>query len=172
MAVLAHALAMLLAYVYATALEWGVHKHLFHGRGKRRGSPFSFHYVEHHGACRRSQMSDPDYLQKGLRWSPRTREIGGIALLTLAHLPLALLSWPAFLMLVIHGARYIYLHHRSHVDVAWCKQHLPWHYDHHMAPNQDANWCVTGEWFDKLMGTRSPYLDAQGQDPKRDDLAA
>jgi hypothetical protein len=23
-----------------------------------------------------------------------------------------------------------------------------------MGKNPDANWCVTNEWFDKLMGTR------------------
>ncbi len=171
MAVLAQIMAVLLAYVYATALEWSIHRYLFHGHGKRRGSPFAFHYVQHHGACRRGNMTDPDYLRSGLRWSPRTREIGGIVGLTLLHMPLALLSWAAFLVLVVHGARYIYLHHRSHVDVNWAKRRLPWHYDHHMAPNQDANWCVTSGWFDKLMGTRTPYLTVQGQDPNRDDLA-
>lgn len=31
---------------------------------------------------------------------------------------------------------------------------IPWHYDHHMNSNQDANWCVTKPWFDYLMGTR------------------
>ena len=51
MAVLVHVLAMPLGYLYATALEWGIHRYLFHGRGKKRGSLFAFHYVEHHGAC-------------------------------------------------------------------------------------------------------------------------
>ncbi|MED5372029.1 MAG: hypothetical protein VX899_13505 [Myxococcota bacterium] len=159
---------MAVALVYATAVEWSIHRYVFHGAGKKRGSPFSFHYFEHHKACRRNGNSDPDYLEGGLRWSPRTREIGGILGGLVLHLPIALLSWPAYLMLVFHGARYIYMHHRSHVDVEWCKQNMPWHYDHHMAPNQDANWCVTGEWFDKLMGTRVPYLTAEGLDPKRD----
>jgi sterol desaturase/sphingolipid hydroxylase (fatty acid hydroxylase superfamily) len=31
---------------------------------------------------------------------------------------------------------------------------IPWHYDHHMNANQDANWCVTKPWFDYLLGTR------------------
>ena len=31
---------------------------------------------------------------------------------------------------------------------------IPWHYDHHMNSNQDANWCVTKPWFDYILGTR------------------
>jgi sterol desaturase/sphingolipid hydroxylase (fatty acid hydroxylase superfamily) len=34
------------------------------------------------------------------------------------------------------------------------KRTIPWHYDHHMNSNQDANWCVTRPWFDYVMGTR------------------
>ena len=34
------------------------------------------------------------------------------------------------------------------------KKRIPWHYDHHMNSNQDANWCVTRPWFDYVMGTR------------------
>ena len=34
------------------------------------------------------------------------------------------------------------------------KKAIPWHYDHHMNTNQDANWCVTRPWFDYIMGTR------------------
>src|SRR5690349_15746488 len=37
----------------------------------------------------------------------------------------------------------------------------PWHYDHHMGPNQHANWCVTRPWFDQLMGTREPYVGTE-----------
>lgn len=34
---------------------------------------------------------------------------------------------------------------------------MPWHYDHHMGPNQHKNWCVTKPWFDVIMGTRERY---------------
>ena len=37
------------------------------------------------------------------------------------------------------------------------KQHLPWHYDHHMGRDQNANWCVTHPLFDNVMGTRKIY---------------
>ncbi len=41
---------------------------------------------------------------------------------------------------------------------AWARARLPWHYDHHMGPDQDATWCVTRPWFDVVMGTRNPYV--------------
>ena len=56
------------------------------------------------------------------------------------------------------SANYYRKHKRSHLDPAWAREHLPWHYDHHMGPHQDANWCVTRPWFDRLLGTRTPYL--------------
>jgi sterol desaturase/sphingolipid hydroxylase (fatty acid hydroxylase superfamily) len=53
---------------------------------------------------------------------------------------------------------YYRVHKRAHLDPAWARTNLPWHYDHHMGPEQDANWCVTRPWFDDLLGTRRPYL--------------
>src|SRR5690554_5045983 len=52
------------------------------------------------------------------------------------------------------AARYFYVHRRSHLKPEWGKKAIPWHYDHHMNTNQDANWCVTRPWFDYIMGTR------------------
>lgn len=46
---------------------------------------------------------------------------------------------------------------RAHLDPAWAREHLPWHDDHHMGPDQHKNWCVTRPWFDILMGTGVPY---------------
>ena len=31
--------------------------------------------------------------------------------------------------------------------------------DHHLGPNQHANWCVTWPFFDIVMGTCEPYVD-------------
>ena len=53
------------------------------------------------------------------------------------------------------------MHRRAHTDVEWCKKNIPWHYDHHMGKNQDANYGVTVEWPDKLFGTRVTYLEGQ-----------
>jgi sterol desaturase/sphingolipid hydroxylase (fatty acid hydroxylase superfamily) len=54
--------------------------------------------------------------------------------------------------------RYRRVHRRAHIDPEWGRTHLPWHYDHHMGPNQHKNWGVTFEWFDRLRGTRVPYV--------------
>ena len=49
------------------------------------------------------------------------------------------------------------------------KKYVPWHYDHHMGKNQDANWGVTTDWVDKLAGTKSShpskYDDRKACDP-------
>jgi sterol desaturase/sphingolipid hydroxylase (fatty acid hydroxylase superfamily) len=76
--------------------------------------------------------------------------------------------------------RYYRCHKRAHMDPAWAREHLPWHYDHHMGPNQHANWCVTRPWFDVLMGTREPYagteretrdVEKRAQRKQREELA-
>jgi sterol desaturase/sphingolipid hydroxylase (fatty acid hydroxylase superfamily) len=56
---------------------------------------------------------------------------------------------------------YYLVHKKSHLDPEWARKHLPWHYDHHMGPNQDANWCVTLPLFDHLMGTREHYVGTE-----------
>jgi hypothetical protein len=43
--------------------------------------------------------------------------------------------------------------------VALSIAHLP--LDHHMALNQDANWCITRPWMDDWMGTREPYVGTE-----------
>jgi sterol desaturase/sphingolipid hydroxylase (fatty acid hydroxylase superfamily) len=46
------------------------------------------------------------------------------------------------------AGNYYYIHRRAHLEPEWAKRKIPWHYDHHMNSNQDANWCVTKPWFD------------------------
>lgn len=46
------------------------------------------------------------------------------------------------------------MHKKSHLDPEYARTRIPWHYDHHMNANQNANWCVTRPWFDYIMGTR------------------
>ena len=69
---------------------------------------------------------------------------------------------PFFVGTVWYSAiNYYRQHKRAHLDPAWARANLPWHYDHHMGPEQDANWCVTRPWFDDLLGTRKPYLGTE-----------
>ena len=37
------------------------------------------------------------------------------------------------------SAAYYVRYKRAHLDPEWGRRHLPWHVDHHMRPNQDAN---------------------------------
>lgn len=146
-----------LALLYANATEWFVHKHVLHGAGKRRQSFWSFHFHEHHRASRRHAMVDPDYQRSVFADNAQGREVLGLALLGLAHLPLFPVA-PFFTATYLaSGLLYYRRHKRAHLDTEWGREHLPWHYDHHMGPDPDANWCVTFPWFDHLMGTRKPY---------------
>ncbi len=143
-----------LGLLYANAGEWLIHKYVLHGLGRRKSSFWSFHWHEHHKASRRGDMHDPAYERPLGGWNGQTKEALGLVLMGLAHAPLFPVA-PFFTATVWYcGARYYYAHRRAHLDFAWAKEHLPWHVDHHLGPDQDANWCVTRPWFDHVMGTR------------------
>jgi len=92
------------------------------------------------------------------QWNAAAKELVALSGLILLHLPLA--PWMPFFVAtnLVCAHRYYRLHKRSHLDPAWCREHLPWHYEHHMGPNQDMNYGVTTDWVDRLMGTREIYL--------------
>lgn len=143
-----------LAWVYATFLEWAIHRYLFHALGRRRGSRFSFHYQDHHRACRREGGADEAFAGGVWAWNAYGREVFGLVLLVLIHAPLAPFAPLAFLVFAGCGVNYHRVHKRCHLDPEWCQEHARWHWDHHMAPHADANWCVTSDWLDRLLGTR------------------
>jgi sterol desaturase/sphingolipid hydroxylase (fatty acid hydroxylase superfamily) len=152
-----------LGLAYANASEWVVHKYVLHGMGRRRRSFFAFHWLEHHRVARLKGFRDPDYERPLLSsgWNAQTKEAVAVTAAALAHLPLFPVA-PFFTGTVLYSAwNYYRKHRRAHLDPAWAREHLPWHYDHHMAPNQDANWCVTKPWFDHLLGTRAPYVGTE-----------
>ena len=153
-----------LALLYANAGEWLIHKYVLHGLGKKKKSFFSFHWGEHHRACRKHAFRDPDYQRPVLGNHAQGKEALAIAGIMLAHAPLLPVA-PWFTATVWYSALdYYYKHKRSHLDPEWAKVHLKHHYDHHMGREQDANWCVTRPWFDHLMGTRIDYAyDAEGR---------
>jgi sterol desaturase/sphingolipid hydroxylase (fatty acid hydroxylase superfamily) len=79
-------------------------------------------------------------------------------MMVIPFLPIAPVA-PFFVGTLAYSSfRYYRVHKHAHLDPAWAREHLPWHYDHHMGPNQEANWCVTNPWFDEVMGTRRPYV--------------
>ncbi len=149
------------ALVYANAAEWWIHKHVLHGPGKKRESFWSFHFHEHHNASRRHDMVDDAYLRSVFGRHAQGKEAVGVFTLAAVHTPLLFLA-PGFVAGVwCSAALYYRRHKRAHMDPAWAREHLPWHVDHHMGPNQDANWCVTFPWFDHVMGTREPYVGTE-----------
>ena len=159
-----------LGFLYANATEWVAHRFILHGWGKRKDSFWNFHWGEHHRHVRKNGHRDETYLKPLLSaWNPKSKETVALTFGVAAHLPLAPIA-PFFVGTVAYSAmRYYRLHRRSHLDIEWAKENLPWHYDHHMGKDQDANWCVTHPFFDIIMGTRRPYLRtvAERQDQMR-----
>ena len=72
----------------------------------------------------------------------------------MVHTPLLFISPFFFGSLFYFACRYFYIHRKAHLDVEWGKKYFPWHYDHHMGKNQDANWGVTHPLWDYILGTR------------------
>ena len=147
-----------LGLAYCNFGEWLIHKHVLHGLGKNRKSFWSFHWHEHHAKARKHQMVDDQYTRSFLGWEPQTKEAVALLGLAVAHLPLFPVA-PFFTGTVLYSClNYYRVHKRAHLDADWAREHLPWHHDHHMGRDQNANWCVTHPWFDVLLGTRKPYL--------------
>lgn len=161
-----------LGLLYANAGEWWIHKHLLHGRGKKRSSFWSFHFHEHHQASRRHDMIDDDYHRPLSGWHAQTKEAAALLFAAAAHAPLLPVA-PGFTLGVWTSIGLYYTRHkRSHLDPRWAREHLPWHYDHHLGPDQDQNWCVTFPWFDHVMGTRVPYAGTEREAADRAKRAA
>lgn len=148
-----------LGVLYANALEWGVHRFILHGLGKKPSSFFAFHWHEHHRAARKHAMRDDAYAESPFaKFGAGSKEALSLLGLGLLHLPIAKKAPWFSLGILYSGLNYYRTHRRAHLDPDWAREHMPWHVDHHMAPDQDANWCVTRPWFDRVMGTRKAYV--------------
>ena len=146
----------------ANASEWIFHKYVLHNLGRNKQSFWAFHWHEHHRNARRQGHLDPDYKAPVLsRWNGQSKEAAALVAAAVAVLPLFPFA-PFFAATGIYcTVNYYRKHKRAHLDPEWAREHLPWHYDHHMGPNQHANWCVTRPWFDHIMGTRDPYVGTE-----------
>ena len=154
--------------IYSNGVEWFIHRFVLHGLGRRRESFWSFHWHEHHQLARRHAMHDPHYETPPWSWNGQGKEMFALLLAVVVHVPL--LPWvPGFVLGVWYSTVNYYIKHRhAHLDPEWARRKLPWHVDHHMARNQDANWCVTRPWFDWILGTRVPYV---GTEEEAEDVA-
>ncbi len=141
----------------ANAYEWLMHRFVLHGLGKRKEDFWSFHWHEHHKNARKNEFFDKDYDTLPVTLNAQGKEAAALLVGGLLHLPLLPIA-PFFVGTVwASGIHYYLVHKRSHQDPEWAKRHVPWHYDHHMGPDQNSNWCVTRPWMDHIMGTRKPY---------------
>ena len=150
--------------------EWVAHKYVLHALGKRRPgkSFFAFHFFEHHQATRKHGGHDPNYQRSLFGWHAQGREALALALLGVAHAPLFPVA-PFYTATIWYSlVNYHRVHKKAHLDPEWARAELPWHYDHHMGPDQEQNWGVTHDWFDRLVGTRVPYV---GTDKEASDRA-
>jgi sterol desaturase/sphingolipid hydroxylase (fatty acid hydroxylase superfamily) len=78
----------------------------------------------------------------------------------LAHAPLFVVA-PFYTSTVWYClVRYRHNHRHAHLDPAWARDHLPWHYDHHMG-DQAKNFGVAWAWFDVLAGTREVFVGSE-----------
>ena len=146
-------LCIIAGYLYATWLEWVLHKYILHGLGKKKNSWFSFHWSDHHNTCRKNDNKDEAY--NTFLPTAVSREILGLYALLIFHLPLYFIAPWFYYILIASAARYFYVHQKSHRDVEWGKKNVPWHYEHHMGKNQEANWGVTTPLWDYILGTKS-----------------
>lgn len=148
-----------LGLVVSNAGEWFIHKYWLHGLGKNKKSFWAFHWHEHHRESFRNDMIDPQYQRSLFTWSPQGKEALSLALGAAVLTPLFPVA-PFFTGTLWYRMWAYYRDHkRSHLDPAWAREQLPWHVDHHLGKDQNANWCVTHPWFDYVMQTRKPYLD-------------
>ena len=156
-----------LGLVYANALEWLIHKYLLHGVGRNKKSIWAFHWHEHHQSARKHAFVDEAYSASLRSWDTKTKEIVSLLAIALAHVPLFFVA-PWFTVAAwLSAANYFRVHRKAHMNPQWAREHLPWHFDHHMGPNQNANWCATFPLFDWLLGTREHYLAAERERDSR-----
>ncbi len=123
----------ILGLAYANMGEWLVHKYILHGLGKNPHSFWAYHWHEHHAICFKNDMFDPGYQTLVLTtWNAQTKELAVLVCVMLLHVPL-FIFFPAFTSAVyVSLAIYYYKHRKAHINPTWAKQHLRWHYDHHL----------------------------------------
>lgn len=161
----------LVGLVFANGFEWVAHKYILHGThraGRARFSPvprsMESHWA-HHREVRKEHFHDVGYVEGISHWRTKN-EI--VSLLIVAGAA-SLMFYPVSKGMVaasLYSAGNYYIHRRAHLEPEWAKRKIPWHYDHHMNSNQDANWCVTKPWFDYVLGTRViSSVDLKEQNP-------
>ena len=147
-------LQVIVAWFYGHVLEYFLHK-IMHDY-KRFPFLFKHHFSVHHRISRQNEMRDESYdkiFEKSSLF-----ELGGLSILLLTHLPVVFFLPFFYITIVGCMCQYYWIHRKSHINVEWGAKKLPWHYNHHLGKNQDANWGVTTDWVDSLLNTRIKYF--------------
>lgn len=164
-----------LGILYANFAEALFHRYVLHGIGKNPKSFWAYHWNEHHKNARMHAFRDDDYRTRPFfGYHAQTKERAVITLSVLAHLPL--LPVAPFFVTTLATCGYVFYqrHKRAHLDPVWGREHMPWHYDHHMGRDQDKNWGIVSSLFDRIVGTRVPYAGTpeEAEDQKRREARA
>jgi len=147
-------LQILIAWIYSHIAEYAIHRWLLHKFAAKKGRIFSFHWHGHHRTARLNKFKDDSYVGHPFKVNAAGKELFSLVVIVLIHAPIVLYFPWAFAMLCISVISYYYLHRRSHRDPQWAMENLRWHYDHHMALNQNANFGVRSDIIDRIIGTR------------------
>lgn len=152
----AHLITIPLAYLYGSLMEWLLHKYVLHGPlSRKKDGMWSFHWHQHHKNARKDGFYDYQY-ENDDTGAP-LREKLSLVLLCVLHLPLIAIVPFFYIALIHHSIKYYKTHKYAHLHPTWAKVHLSWHYDHHMGKDQNMNWGVTSDRFDRLFNTRRKY---------------
>ncbi len=134
-------------FLYFSFLEYCIHRWIVHPLSKKHYSFFKLHLFNHHRIAKNEAMIDADY-------SNDNKFIIGIMFF---HMPMIIISSTLLFGIIIYTIVYSIMHQRCHSIPGWARRHAPWHYDHHMGPNHDANWGTVIPLWDALLCTRSHY---------------
>tara|TARA_A100001011_G_C13635192_1_gene565608 strand:+ start:70 stop:525 length:456 start_codon:yes stop_codon:yes gene_type:complete len=142
-------LQVVCAWFYGHLLEYFLHRvmHDF----KRFPFFFKHHFGGHHRISRKNEMKDNSYINIYTKSS--LFEVLGLLTGVVVHLPLVFFFPFAYITLLLSVGQYYWMHRKSHIDVEWGKEYMPWHYKHHMSKDQHTNWGVRSDIIDKIFKT-------------------
>lgn len=138
-----------LGFLWGTFLEWFLHKYLLHKYAQLKR--WTFH-LAHHRFCVKEGGRDHEYDEPFFRSIPRMKEVGGLLLLTVVHLPFVLVSFWLWLGMAIFAQLFWIVHFSSHIWPEWGWRWVPWHMEHHMV-NAGKNFGIVTPLWDWLLGT-------------------
>lgn len=128
----------------ANAFEWVAHKYILHVCNVRQPhipyESMESHWA-HHREVRKQQFHDDCYVEGVGNWRTKNELISLAVVATVSSAIFYPFSKGMALAARYSAGNYYYIHRRAHLEPDWAKRKIPWHYDHHMNSNQDAN-CV------------------------------